>query len=60
MVKPQLNIAEMEKRWLAYWEKEKVYKCYNGCYNNIHPGDLKGLPDDCFSHLILFFVGGLV
>jgi len=25
MTKPELNIAEMEKRWLKYWEKEKVY-----------------------------------
>mgnify|MGYP001612810332 CR=1 FL=1 len=23
---PELNILDIEKKWLKYWEKEKIYK----------------------------------
>lgn len=35
----------------------KIYKHGNIWNNNIHPGDLLGLPDDCFFYSKILFGG---
>lgn len=41
-------------------DKEKVFKPANVSTNNIHPGDLKRSPDDCFSKTLVFIDAGFL
>lgn len=40
--------------------KQKIYKLKSNRNNNIHPGDLKGLPDDCFLYFMYAINWGLI
>ena len=45
----QIDIKAIERKWLAYWEKEKVYKVDIGYCLSMHPGDPERSPDESFS-----------